>query len=117
MYVCNLPYCDSVVWAPKEFLSTRITIDAKFVAAITEKCFYLWKKAIVPELSCKTMDKSDDDQNEERKFCICKETHDENRPMVGCNNCDNWYHLNCLKLKDFPKVKRWYCKLCKSSKK
>ena len=30
-----------------------------------------------------TIDKSDDDQNGEKKFCICKETYDENRPMVG----------------------------------
>ena len=59
------------------------------------------------------MDKSNDDQNGERKFCISKEIYDENRPMVGC---DNWHHLDHLKLKDFPKVKKWYCKLCKGSK-
>ena len=74
MYVWNLPYCDFVVWTPKEFLSTRITIDTEFMAVITEKCFNLLKEAIVPELLCRTMDKSDDDQNGERKFCICKET-------------------------------------------
>ena len=53
------------------------------------------------------MDKSDDDQNGEREFCIYKETC-ANRSMVSCDNCDNWYHLDCLKLKDFPKVKKWY---------
>ena len=31
------------------------------------------------------MDKSDDDHNGERKFCICRDTYDENRPMVGCD--------------------------------
>ena len=66
------------------------------MAVIMEKYFSLLKKAIVPELLCRTMDKSDDDQNGERKFCICKEIYDENRPMVGC---DNWYHLDCLKLR------------------
>ena len=54
-----------------------------------EKCFNLWKKAIAPELLCKTMDKSDDDQNGEKKFCICTEKYDENRPMVGWDNCDS----------------------------
>ena len=108
MHVCNLPYCDFVVWTPKEFLSTRITIDTEFMAVITEKCFNLWRKALVPELFCRTMDKSDDEWKKEgkRKFCIFKETYDENRPMVGCDNCDNWYHLDCLKLKEFPKNKK-----------
>ena len=64
------------------------------MAAIMEKCFNLWKKAIAPELLCKTMDKSDDDQNGERKFCICTEKYDENRPMAGWDNCDSWYHLS-----------------------
>ena len=72
MYVCNLPYCDFVVWTPKEFLSTRITIDTGFMAVITEKCFNLWRKAIVPELLWRTVDKSDDDQNGEIKFVFVK---------------------------------------------
>ena len=75
------------------------------MAEITKKCFNLWRKAIVPKLLCRTMDKSDDDQNGEMKFCISKETY-ENRPMVGCDNCDYWYHLDCLKLKDSLKVKK-----------
>ena len=37
MYMWNLPYCDFVVWTPKEFLSTRITIDTECMAVITEK--------------------------------------------------------------------------------
>ena len=76
MYVCNLPYCDFVVWTPKEFLSTRITIDTEFMAVIMEKCFNLWRKAIVPELLYRTMDKTDDDQNGRRTVCFCKETYD-----------------------------------------
>ena len=72
MYVCNLPYCDFVAWTPKEFISTRITIDIEFMAVITEKCFNLWRKAIVPELLWRTVDKSDDDQNGEIKFVFVK---------------------------------------------
>ena len=72
MYVCNLPYCDFVVWTPKEFLSTRITIDTEFMAVITEKCFNLWRKAIVPELLYRTMDKSDDIRMEKENFVFVK---------------------------------------------
>ena len=52
----------------KEFLSTRITIDTEFMVVITEKCFNLWKKALVPKLLRRAMDKSNDDRNGERKF-------------------------------------------------
>ena len=52
----------------KEFLSTRITIDTEFMAVITEKCFNLWKKALVPKLLRRAMDKSNDDRNGERNF-------------------------------------------------
>ena len=48
MYVRNSPYCDFVVWATKEFFSTRITIDTEFMTVITEKCFSLWKKNYSP---------------------------------------------------------------------
>ena len=35
--------------------------------------------------------------------------------MVGCDNDDcpyQWFHLDCLKLKAFPKSKTWYCPEC-----
>ena len=56
MYVCELSYCDFVVWSPKEFLVTRIEIDNEFIAVITAKCFKLWKNFIMPELLCRFME-------------------------------------------------------------
>ena len=35
--------------------------------------------------------------------------------MVGCDNDDchyKWFHLDCLKLKAFPKSKTWYFPEC-----
>ena len=45
------------------------------MAVITEKGFNLWRKAIVPKLLCRTMDKFDDDQNVERKFLVFAKRH------------------------------------------
>ena len=39
----------------------------------------------------------------------------EHGQMVGCDNDDcpyPWFHLDCLKLKAFPKSKTWYCPEC-----
>ena len=39
----------------------------------------------------------------------------EHGQMVGCDDDDcpyQWFHLDCLKLKAFPKSKTWYCPEC-----
>ena len=46
-------------------------------------------------------------------ICYCR--GGEHGQMVGCDNDDcpyQWFHLNCLKLKAFPKSKTWYCPEC-----
>ena len=47
------------------------------------------------------------------RICYCREG--EHGQMVGCDNEDcpyQWFHLDCLKLKAFPKSKTWYCPEC-----
>ena len=39
----------------------------------------------------------------------------EHGQMVSCDDDDcpyQWFHLDCLKLKAFPKSKTWYCPEC-----
>ena len=46
-------------------------------------------------------------------ICYCR--GGEHGQMVGCDNDDcpyQWFHLDCLKLKAFPKSKTWYCPEC-----
>ena len=39
------------------------------------------------------------------------ETYDD---MVACDECELWYHANCVKLPELPaKDKRWICDKCK----
>uniref|UniRef100_A0A7S1PHD6 PHD finger protein 10 n=1 Tax=Percolomonas cosmopolitus TaxID=63605 RepID=A0A7S1PHD6_9EUKA len=33
------------------------------------------------------------------EFCICHHNY-ENRPMIQCDNCDNWFHLQCVTFDD-----------------
>jgi hypothetical protein len=32
-------------------------------------------------------------------YCICKRPYDEQRPMLGCDFCNEWYHYECVGLK------------------
>ena len=46
-------------------------------------------------------------------FCTClmPETYDD---MIQCENCEEWYHMNCVGLSAPPKdSENWYCSLCR----
>ena len=50
-------------------------------------------------------------------FCYCQQG--EHGEMVGCDNPNcmyQWFHLECLKLKTFPKSHKWYCPDCRKLK-
>ena len=89
MNVCNLPYCDFVVWTPKEFLSARSTIDTEFVAVTMEKCFNLWKKLLSLNYCAEQWINPMISRIEKENPVFVKNTYNENSPMVCCDNCNN----------------------------
>ena len=56
------------------------------------------------------------DHRPDLPHCKCRQpAHGE---MIACDNpkCPvEWYHLDCVKLKEAPSGK-WYCKICKTGK-
>lgn len=42
-------------------------------------------------------------------YCICRKPYDQ-RAMIACDNCDEWYHFDCIKLSAAPKV--YICPAC-----
>ena len=53
-----------------------------------------------------------------KRYCICDtEYSSDGEEMVGCDACDNWFHLSCYKLKTVPKNSTWYCRECRVKKK
>ena len=42
---------------------------------------------------------------------LCRE--DSSCESIGCDHCNEWYHLNCLKMKKIPK-NEWFCVDCKT---
>jgi hypothetical protein len=41
-------------------------------------------------------DNEADDLPEAKVFCLCRAIYDEDRYMVECDHCEEWYHLSCL---------------------
>ncbi|KAK8945425.1 putative lysine-specific demethylase ELF6 [Platanthera guangdongensis] len=44
-------------------------------------------------------------------YCICRKP-DDRRPMIACDQCDEWYHFDCLNLREEPR-KAFFCPACK----
>ncbi|KAI8995590.1 hypothetical protein BD414DRAFT_410362 [Trametes punicea] len=37
---------------------------------------------------------------DDKLYCICKTSYDEDRVMIACDRCDEWYHTQCLNMND-----------------
>lgn len=48
-------------------------------------------------------------------YCICR-TSNEDRFMIGCDNCDEWFHGDCIKISEMRAsvIEKFYCKKCKN---
>lgn len=50
----------------------------------------------------------------EQEYCICR-SKDSTRFMIGCDNCEEWYHGDCIGVtqKDAEQIKHFYCASCR----
>ena len=53
--------------------------------------------------------------DEDEAVCICN-GKDDGRELVQCDNCQTWYHLHCIGIKDIAELGReedpWFCSGC-----
>ena len=61
-------------------------------------------------------DDIDEPSPKRRLYCICKTEFDETRSntMIGCDKCDNWYHLSCLNIDETSPIIRQDTYICQS---
>lgn len=61
----------------------------------------------------------DGSEGEEEKVWICPgcKEPDDGSPMIGCDNCDDWYHWPCVGIKSNPGDGDWFCPRCRDKEK
>ena len=60
----------------------------------------------------------EEEGDEEKLYCICKTKYEEDRTMIGCDRCDDWYHTSCVNMPDHivDLVDEFICPVCIASK-
>jgi len=137
MYVCDVHYCDLVIWQPQSLLIVRVLRDDKLIQTMLPKLCDAWRKHILPFLlrhgnvaaptavdvlpsssasapiAGNVPSSSAASSSATYAYCICKQ--DIGGRMIGCDNSNcvyKWFHLQCLQMKRVPRKSPWFCKYC-----
>lgn len=56
----------------------------------------------------------EEQEEDSRLYCVCKTRYDEEKVMIACDRCDDWYHPGCVNLPewDVDLIDQFVCPLC-----
>lgn len=113
IFVCNLQYCDFIIWSPFVFFQERIFPDFEFFNKKSQIALKFHAEVIMPELLGRYFTRSEGSAKL-KYWCKCNGV-DDGTPMICCDNdqCQiKWFHFKCVDLLDTPNS-QWFCGLCK----
>ncbi|XP_063960195.1 uncharacterized protein LOC135155224 [Lytechinus pictus] len=57
-----------------------------------------------------------DEVDAETLYCLCHQSYDETRFMIGCDKCDDWFHGDCVGVTpgENLNIDKYYCPPCSS---
>ncbi|KAF8642408.1 hypothetical protein AX16_009673 [Volvariella volvacea WC 439] len=57
---------------------------------------------------------SESSVEDDKLYCLCKTKYDEDRFMIACDRCDEWYHTQCVQMPDMEVdlVDQFICPPC-----
>ena len=82
------------------------------------------KKIVVPPPAATSMIVSQtvghyvDAEGNQIWICPACGKQDDGSPMIGCDECDDWYHWSCVGINSEPAENQdWFCTRCMARKK
>lgn len=121
MNVCQVDFCDFVVWGPNVLHIERVRRDDQFCMNIFSCAKQFFRKAILPELFSRYYTRQQGSHggkpSDATEYCFCRGP--ETGKMVACDDAAchyKWFHFSCVGLKRAPKAKKWFCPQCKENK-
>ena len=96
--LCEVSYCDFVIWTPKEMITIRIQPDQVFFIEIKQQLQCFFQKCVLPECLTRRLQTTspvipplndplqcDEASPQTEVYCYCRQGEDE-RQMIGCDN-------------------------------
>ena len=129
--LCDVVFCDFVMWNEKQLFVQRITPDNNFIQSAFDKATEFFKVGILPELlgnwysrvptyALVAPDHEDASSrvpaDSEQLWCFCQQP--ESGEMIACDYAQCpilWFHTACVQIKRIPKG-NWYCPECRKIK-
>ncbi|KAI1797841.1 hypothetical protein LXA43DRAFT_270101 [Ganoderma leucocontextum] len=70
--------------------------------------------AAKPKAQPQEEEESEEEAVDDKLYCICKTNYDEDKVMIACDRCDEWYHTQCLDMDDLEVdlIDQFVCPLC-----
>lgn len=96
----------------------RVERDEDFSRNDVPRLNEFWHKHILTEIITREMESARENVSKDEEYhCSCG--FPGARPMIGCDKetCPyEWYHWACVGIKKAQRAAKWYCDLCKVSK-
>lgn len=125
IHISEVEYGDFVLWTEQDLHVERVMPDETMWQNIVVKSHVFFRKAILPELVgkfytrtrpvlCAKKETAPAQPDTVDCYCYCRRGGDVG-DLIGCDyeNCKiQWFHQDCLKIKNIPKGK-WFCPECR----
>lgn len=105
MFVCDVKYCDFVLWSKKEFIVQRILRNEELLKEALPKAQDFFISSVLPEL----LTRRHDPVLVSQRACKYCERPDFGK-MIICIKCSNHVHYTCAHIKRKPAT--WLCREC-----
>lgn len=105
MHVCDVSYCDVVVWTPEEFILQRVLRDEELLQKALPKAQEVFLTCMLPEL----LTRRHDPAMETRRACKSCGRPDFGK-TIDCVKCNSHFHYCCVQIKRKPA--KWFCQEC-----